>query len=151
MMCAMSNETHKLAIAIEYLETAATLWVYETNLFSAIHLAAAADEIAAKACRIAGKGSHFDDLREKVRSTLSALKIEHTERQLIDAFYGTKNSIKHMDSRNDATVNMDAREESGHYIVSAYQNFRKLGLQDELPEVIKKAVAANAIHIAIDA
>jgi hypothetical protein len=146
----MSNETHKLVIAIEYLETAATLWVYELNHFSAIHLAAAAEEITGKACRISGQSSCFDDLRNKVRSALSALCIEHTEQQLKEAFYGAKNSIKHMDSRNDATVNMNARKESTDYIVAAYRNFEKLGLQDDLSEVVKKVVDANIIHIEID-
>lgn len=147
----MHTETHKLTIAVEYLETAATLWVYEINHFSAMHLAAAAEEIAGKACRIAGKRSQFDDLREKVKNTLLVLAIEHTEQQLKDAFYAAKNSVKHMDSRSDATVNMNARKVSADYIMAAYRNFEKLGLQDSLPEVVRTVVAANAIHVEIDA
>lgn len=77
----MSTETHKLVIAIEYLDTAATLWVHELNYFSATHLAAAAEEIAGKVCRIKRKQSHFDDLRGKVRHTLTAVGIDHTEQQ----------------------------------------------------------------------
>lgn len=146
----MSIETHKLVIAAEYLETAATLWIYELNHFSAIHLAAAAEELSGKACRIAGKTSHFDHLRSKVRNTLSALGIEHTERQLREAAYGAKNAIKHMDSRNDVAVSMNARKESADYIIAAYSNFEKLELHDNLSEVVKNVVDSNTIYIEID-
>lgn len=69
MLCAMSTETEKLVIAIEYLDSAATLWVNEVNYFSALHLAAAAEEIAGKACRIANRNSYYDDLRSKALKT----------------------------------------------------------------------------------
>lgn len=146
----MNSETHKLVIAIEYLETAATLWVHKLNHFSAIHLAAAAEEIAGKTCRINGKRSYFDDLRNKVHDTLSILTYEHTEQQLKDAMYSAKNAIKHMDSRNDATVSIDARKESADYIIAAYRNLEKLGLHGDLSAVVKKVVDANSIHIEID-
>lgn len=147
----MSTETHKLVIAIEYLDTAATLWVHELNYFSATHLAAAADEIAGKACRIKRMKSHFDDLRDKVRHTLTEVGIDHTEQQLRDAFYGAKNAIKHMDSDNDASVNIDPRKVSADYIIAAYRNFEKLGLASELSNVIRQVVDANALHIDVDA
>lgn len=147
----MSTEVHKITIAIEYLETAATLCKYELNHFSAIHLAAAAEEISGKACRIAGERSNFDELRDKVQSTLLALKIDFTEKDLRDVFYDVKNSIKHMDSRTDAMVNIDLKQELIHYILSAYRNFEKLGLQDNLSEIVKKVVDNNTIHIEVDA
>ena len=146
----MNSETHKLVIAIEYLETAATLWLYELNHFSVIHLAAAAEEIAGKACRINGKRSYFDDLRNKAHNPLSTLNYKHTEQQLKDAMYSAKNAIKHLDSRNDASVNIDARKESADYIIAAYRNFEKLGLHEDLSAAVKRVVDANSIHIEID-
>ena len=147
----MSTETEKLVIAIEYLDTAATLWIHKINYFSAMHLAAAAEEIAGKACRIANINSHYDDLRSKVLNTLKAVGIKHTEKQIKDAYFGAKNSVKHMDSRNDTLVDIDPRKESAEYIVSAYRNFEKLGLQNELSEAVKRVIDANAIYIEVDA
>ena len=143
----MTIETDKLVIAIEYLNTASTLWLYEVSYFSALHLAAAAEELSGKACRIAKINSHFDDLRLRVRNMLSAVGIEHSEKQLKDAFYGAKNAIKHMDSRNDAVVNIDARKESADLIESAYRNLEKLGLQDEVSETVRRVIDSNALHI----
>ena len=147
----MSTDTDKLVIAIEYLDTAATLWLYEINHFSAMHLAAAAEEISGKACRIAKINSHYDDLRVNVIKSLKALGIEHTEKQIKDAFYGAKNSVKHMDSRNDAQVNIEPRKKSADYIVSAYRNFEKLGLQDQLSKTVKRVIDENTIVIEVDA
>ena len=147
----MSTDTDKLVIAIEYLDTAATLWLYEINHFSAMHLAAAAEEISGKACRIAKINSHYDDLRLNVIKSLKALGIEHTEKQIKDAFYGAKNSVKHMDSRNDAQVNIEPRKKSADYIVSAYRNFEKLGLQDQLSKTVKRVIDENTIVIEVDA
>lgn len=123
-----SAQTPKLVIAVEYLDTAAVLWLHEVNHYSAMHLAGAAEEIAGKACRISGKRAHYDDLRKNVLRMLSSAGIAHTEKQLTEAFYGPKNAIKHMDSKNDATVSIDARKEAAEYICAAYCNFEKLGL-----------------------
>lgn len=147
----MSTETDKLVIAIEYLDTAATLWIHEINYFSAMHLAGAAEELAGKACRIAGINANFDDLRLRVKRGLSAVGIEHTEQQLKEAAYRVKNAVKHMDSRNDNMVNVDARKESANYILAAYQNFEKLGLQEDLSEAVRRVVDANTLRIEVDA
>ena len=116
-----------------------------------MHLAAAAEEISGKACRIAKINSHYDDLRVNVIKSLKALGIEHTEKQIKDAFYGAKNSVKHMDSRNDAQVNIEPRKKSADYIVSAYRNFEKLGLQDQLSKTVKRVIDENTIVIEVDA
>jgi len=146
----MNSGTSKLVIAVEYLETAAILWMYETNLFSAMHLAAAAEEISGKACRIEQKKAYFDKLREKVTRTLLALRIEHTESQIKNAAYSAKNSIKHMDSRNDAQVKIDARQEAADFIFSAYCNFRTLGLETSLSSTVKAVVEANSVYVETD-
>lgn len=143
----MSATTHKLVVAIEYLDTAATLWVHGLNYFSAMHLAAAAEEIAGKACRIRRKNSYFDDLRARVRQTLSQIRVVHTDRQLKDAFYGAKNAIKHMASENDAMVTIDPKREAADYIVAAYRNFAKLGLENDLSKSVKEVVEVNALLV----
>lgn len=67
-----------------------------------------------------------------------------------DGFYSAKNSVKHMDSRNDALVNIDPRKESAEYIVSAFRNFETLGLHNELSEAVKQVIDANTIYIEIE-
>lgn len=146
----MSNTTHKLAIAMEFLDTAATLWVHNLNYFSAIHLAAAAEEIAGKACRIKRTSTHFDDLRISVRETLKNVGISHTEQQIKHAFYGVKNSIKHMDSGADSTVTLDPKKEAADYIVAAFRNFEKLGLESDLSAAVKRVVNEETLHIETD-
>ena len=144
---AMTSTTHKLAIAVEYLDTAATLWIHEAHYFSAAHLAAAAEEISGKACRMKRKTSYFDDMRNKVRRTLVKIGIPHTERELIDAFYEVKNSIKHMDGESDSIVAFDPKKEAAEYIIGAYQNFTKLGLDGDLSQNVAKVLEANTIYI----
>ncbi len=146
----MSTETEKLDIAIEYLDTASTLWIHEISYFSAMHLAAAAEEIAGKACRISGFSAHFDDISLEASRMLSAAGVEHTRRQLSDAAYGAKNSIKHMDSRTDTMVNLDARQKSADYISAAYRNFEKLGVHERLSEAVRRVVDANTLRIEVD-
>ena len=136
---------------MEYLDTAAILWVHEVNYFSSAHLAGAAEELSGKACRIEGLKGHFDELRLKVKKTLSTLNIPHTEKEIIEAVYGAKNAIKHMDSRNDASVDIDAKKEAAGYIIAAYLNFENLGLDGELSKSVKEVVEANAIYVEIGA
>jgi hypothetical protein len=146
----MSTETEKLDIAIEYLDTASTLWIHEISYFSAMHLAAAAEEIAGKACRIAGISAYFDDVSLEASQMLLAAGIEHTGRQLKDAAYGAKNAIKHMDNRTDTVVNLDARKKSADYIWAAYRNFEKLGVHERLSETVRRVVDANPLRIYVD-
>jgi hypothetical protein len=105
----MSTETEKLAIGIEYLDTAATLWIHQISYFSAMHLAGAAEELAGKACRIAGINAHFDDLRLNVKKSLSAVGIEHTEQQLKEAVCGAKNSVKRVVDAHALHIEVDAQ------------------------------------------
>lgn len=146
----MIDETHKLAIAAEYLDTAAALWLHEVNHFSAMHLAGAAEEISGKACRIAGLNANYDELRLQTKRALSALGISHAEQRLRDAVYGAKNAIKHMDSRSDTTVGLDVRSESATYIGAAYRNFERLGLQEHLSYAVKRVVDAGIMRIEVD-
>lgn len=145
----MNSEVGKIAIAVEYLETASTLWLEGERLFSSLHLAAAAEEISGKTCRIDGVKSHSDDLIERVKKTLSALGISYTKKQILEAFFGVKNSVKHMDGASDGVVMVDAREESAHFIIAAYRNFQKLGLEDQLSRSVLDVLDANIILIEV--
>ena len=145
----MNVKTEKLSIALEYLETASILWVHEINYYSAMHLAAAAEEISGKACRIERKKSNYDELRGKVIKMLSAVGIDHTENDIKNAFYGAKNSIKHMDNESDRLVDLDSKNESATYIVSAFRNFEKLGLSHVMPCSVKRVIELNTLHVTI--
>ena len=116
-----------------------------------MHLAAAAEELSGKACRIDLMKAHYDQLRERVVRALSSMPIEFTVSQLKDAIYGPKNSIKHMDSRNDAEVSLDPESETAHFIVAAHHNFATLGLSESLSSNVRAVVEANALHVQTDA
>jgi len=145
----MNVETEKISIALEYIETASILWIHDINYYSVMHLAAAAEEISGKACRIERKKSNYDELREKVIRILSAVRVDHTENDIKNAFYGAKNSIKHLDNESDRLVNLNSKNESATYIVSAFRNFEKLGLSDVMPSSVKRVVELNTLHVTI--
>jgi hypothetical protein len=145
----MNVETEKISIALEYIETASILWIHDINYYSVMHLAAAAEEISGKACRIERKKSNYDELREKVIRMLSAVRVDHTENDIKNAFYGAKNSIKHLDNESDRLVNLNSKNESATYIVSAFRNFEKLGLSDVMPSSVKRVVELNTLHVTI--
>jgi len=113
----MNVETEKISIALEYIETASILWIHDINYYSVMHLAAAAEEISGKACRIERKKSNYDELREKVIRMLSAVRVDHTENDIKNAFYGAKNSIKHLDNESDRLVNLNSKNESATYCI----------------------------------
>lgn len=146
----MSTETHKLIIAIEYLNTAATLWVHDLNYFSALHLAAAAEEISGKQCRINGTTSHSDDLKERVRRALTRMGIAYDEKKDINSLHDSKNAVKHMNSRSDSHVSFDARDEASHYIRMALRNFQKLDLDSFLFDSVKQVIDDTTVFLAVD-
>ncbi|WP_095051485.1 hypothetical protein [Pseudomonas sp. Irchel s3b2] len=146
----MSNETHKLVIAIEYLNTAATLWVHDLNHYSAMHLAAAAEEISGKQCRYGGTPSHTDELKEWARQALKKMNIAYDEKEAFKFVYASKNAIKHMDSRKDSHVNLDARDEASRYINMAFRNFQKLGLESFLLEAVNQVVHDRTIFVDVE-
>ena len=139
--------TNKLMIASEFLTTASILWLNETGFFSAMHLAAAAEEITGKACRILRRRSNHDEIRLKMIRALTAVGVHYTEKEIRSAMYAGKNAIKHMNSEADRLVAVDAREEASEFISAACRNFQALGLAELIPDPAKQVQERNRIVI----
>ena len=146
----MTQNTHKIEIAMEYLDTAAVLWLQNSKPFSSLHLAGAAEELSGKMCRIMKINSEFDEIKLLLKRIIKDFNLPHTEKDIRNLAYEAKNSVKHMDSRTSANVNINAREEASHLIQSAFNNFKKLGLDDMLSGAVHAVIEENAIYIEID-
>ena len=119
------RKVSKLEIAREYLDTAVDFFLARTNLFCAIHLAAAAEELF---------GAH---LPESQRIFTSAWKAEKalksetgptTDREARRSVTEWKNAVKHMDDPACRTVTIDPAFAAERYIEHALINFDKLKL-----------------------
>ena len=140
----------KINIAVEFLNTAAELWEAGDAYFASMHLAAAAEELAGKACRHAGKASNFDDRVMYVTRAVDGLGLINIQKRVTELMYSAKNSIKHFGSITEADVELMPRDEASNYIRDAYHNFCKLGLQERLSPTVLRVLAETAIYIDID-
>jgi len=128
----MSAATYtKIQIACEYLDLAMNLFLDDNNLFCAIHLAAAAEELL---------GQHLpEEINSHTRSWKAQKALECIERgtEIADKkakefINWPKNAVKHMNRGNggndDTQITIDPAEEAEWLIERALSNFYKLGL-----------------------
>jgi hypothetical protein len=116
----------KREIACEYLDAAIEFYLACTNLFCAIHLAAAAEELLGKQVPEDQRIFTFAWKAEKALKSETGPSVSDTEaRKSVNEL---KNRIKHMDNRGDATVTIDPMLEAEFYIEHALINFYKLNL-----------------------
>ena len=144
------NETQKITIAIEFLNTAADLWINESGYFSAIHLAGAAEEITNKICQHEGKLSFFNKMHLQIEQTMLSINHPYKIEALGKIANNAKNSIKHMYGPSNSSVRIDAKTEAANYIMQAHENFKTLGLSYLLSESVQTVRDANAIFIELD-
>lgn len=121
------KECRKLDVACEYLDAAIEFFLAGRNLFCAIHLSAAAEELL---------GAH---LPESERISTSAWKAERalksetgrtlSEAQARRSVSEWKNEIKHMDDGTSPTFRIDPAYAAEHHIDQALINYYKLGLR----------------------
>jgi|GEM_PF-4082314 len=124
----------KIQIACEYLDLAMNLFLNDQNLFCAIHLAAAAEELF---------GMHLPEEKNshtRLRKAHQAFEIFErckmpTDKEANYFINRTKNSVKHMnrstggvDDSDDRQITINPAEEAEWLIERALSNFYKLGL-----------------------
>jgi len=134
----MTDTVHsKLDIAYEYLETAMQLYIEETNYFSAILLAATAEELFG---RHLPKAERMSSITLKAQIALQVLnageEIEYDAAQDTKGneykkakkiVLGSKNEIKHMsDDGSNTTVTINPISEAREWIEYALSNFKKV-------------------------
>jgi hypothetical protein len=118
----------KREIACEYLDAAVEFYLAETNLFCAIHLAAAAEELLGK---LLPEEDRIFTLAWKAERYFKAEKNPTvTDKAARKSVNESKNRIKHMDNSEDETVLIDPKLEARFYIEHAWINFSKLGLRE---------------------
>lgn len=120
------REISKLVIASEYLDAAIEFFMARTNLFCAIHLAGAAEELF---------GAHLPKCQRIFSSAWKAekeLKSETgqtpTDRAARTSINEWKNEVKHMDDPPGEMVKIDPAFAAEHHIEQALVNFYKLNL-----------------------
>jgi len=117
----------KLDIAREHLDAAIEFFLAGNHFFSAIHLAAAAEELF---------GAHLPNSRRistlawKAEKGLKS-KLGHTasDREARKSVNEWKNEVKHMNDDTSPTLKIDPVFAAEYHIEQALINFYKLGLQ----------------------
>jgi len=119
----------KLDIALEHLNLALSLYLERSNYFSVITLAGVADEILGKHVRLQSLKDAQTELAEEVQLVHKVLYNELPElKKMKNVVNYHKNSVKHMDSGDDAHVIINAKGEARTMLERAVKNYEKLGL-----------------------
>lgn len=114
------NEHDKLAIADEMLETAIELYLDSQKYFSSLHLAGAAQEIYGKWLMMNGS-RNFDTV------LLDAMGASPDNRKsLLKSVNRSKNSVKHIDNKDDRYVVLQPQEDAYMKILTAFMEYREL-------------------------
>ncbi|WP_421831990.1 hypothetical protein [Limnobacter sp.] len=129
-------EYPKLPIALEYLEAAIEEREIHQRYFAAMNLAGVAEELLGKHIRIIGKQDQLTEVIDSLSFINHSLanKLgwpERSRKDLKNLMASTKNSIKHMDTTNDATAKLyfDVKDESKWLIQAAIRNLDILGIE----------------------
>ena len=126
----MADQTYNLIdLATEQLDDAISLFLKRKSFASALTLAAAADEILAKALSHSGKQNFLDWKYEEVEPLYTTLHRTPLSREdFIEDEDRALNAIKHIESASDTSVTLDLEEAAYSMIVRACHNSDLLGL-----------------------
>jgi hypothetical protein len=121
------REVSKLEIAKEYLDAAIEFFMARKGYFSAIHLAAAAEELF---------GAHLHESQRIFTSAWRAEKALMAETGAVPSDAAArksvnewKNNVKHMNDGTSPTIRIDPAFAAEHHIEQALVNFYKLNLR----------------------
>lgn len=114
----------KECIALAQLETALRLFTEGQDLFSAITLAGAADEILGKLVTSRGGESALNSLTNASAAIHQHLFGEHGDRKgFADRANLARNALKHLEAGGMPTVNLDLRQEAVDLLNRAVANY----------------------------
>ena len=124
----------KRDIACEYLDAAIECFLAKSNLFCAIHLAAAAEELFGAHLPKDRRISTFAWKAEKaLLSEFGQTVSDNAARKSVNEW---KNEVKHMDDEMESTLKIDPVFAAKYQIEQALINFRTLKLKDT-PSILK--------------
>jgi hypothetical protein len=120
----------KYEIAREYLDAAIEFYLTGTNLFCAVHLAGAAEELLGK--HLPEDKRIFPFACKAEKQLLSETRPDVSDGEARKSVTEWKNQVKHMNNSDDATVTIDPLLVAEFYIQHALTNFYNMGLPDTL-------------------
>lgn len=125
----------KLSVATEQLDTALRLYLSNSDYFSVITLAGAAEEILGVFLKRHNQPNAFE---EDLKSSLRVYRWLHGEECSPESMHKTinrvKNASKHMQGKKDLEIVCDAREEARSILDRAITNYYRLMAYEELFE-----------------
>jgi hypothetical protein len=117
----------KQDIAIEYLNLALVEYVKGTNMFAALNLAGAAEEILGKIVRLNGAKSAHDEVVTWISSWYQVAKKAMPKQKDINSFIlKAKNGAKHLDGEHDLNIELDLEKEVKETIRKAIENYNQI-------------------------
>lgn len=117
----------KQDIAIEYLNLALVEYVKGTNMFAALNLAGAAEEMLGEIVRLNGAKSAHDKMIATLGSWYQvAKKAMPKKREISNFILSAKNGAKHLDGENDLTIELDLEKEVKEIIRKALENYNQI-------------------------
>ena len=116
----------KCDVALEYLDAAIEFFLAGRNLFCAIHLSAAAEELLGA---LLLEGQRVSTLAWKAEKALiSETGQTLSDREAMKSVNEWKNEVKHMNGGSPRTLIIDPAFAAEYHIGQALNNFYKLGL-----------------------
>jgi hypothetical protein len=137
------RKVSKLEIAREYLDAAIEFFLPRKNLFCAIHLAAAAEELFGKHLPESQRILTFAWKAERAfmsETRLTPINDKEADKEALKRVNKWKNEIKHMDEGACRTVTIDPAIMAEHYIEQALVNFSKLRRRKRYKSRLSKSV-----------
>ena len=118
---------NKQDVAVEYLNLALIEYVKGVNLFAALNLAGAAEELLGKIVRLNGATSAHDKMVNTLGSWYQIAKKAMPKKQAITSFIlKAKNGSKHLDGSDDLTIELDLKREVKETIRKALENYNQI-------------------------
>lgn len=118
---------NKQDIAIEYLNLALAQYVKGTNMFAALNLAGAAEELLGKIVTLNGTKCAHDSYIAMLGSWYQIAKKAIPKRGDINNFIlKAKNGAKHLNGENDLTIELDLKKEVKETIRKAIENYNQI-------------------------
>ncbi|MCM5508650.1 MULTISPECIES: hypothetical protein [unclassified Vibrio] len=129
---------NKQDLAIEHLNLALSLYVKNENMASVIHLAGAAEEMLGKIVALHDKENSKDALFRQMRTWWQqVLNTDTPKNSVLDkTVLNAKNTVKHINGKEDLTVELDLKKQARQLLDRAVQNYHKIPGLKNTPEML---------------
>ncbi|NOH95512.1 hypothetical protein [Vibrio sp. 99-70-13A1] len=128
---------NKQDLAIDHLNLALSLYVKNENMASVIHLAGAAEEMLGKIVRFTNKENAKDALFRQMHTWWQqVLNTDTPKNSVLDkTVLNAKNTVKHINGKDDLTVELDLKKQARQLLDRAVENYHKIPGLRNTPEM----------------